>query len=87
MGADADKQACLKQIGDRPSVTEGFGRLTASLEGVGVDLKKTRFGLGPWLEIDEATGHITNAAPGGEMLDRARRLAQGTYRALFELPV
>jgi hypothetical protein len=43
--------------------------------------------LGPWLELDPASGDILKAGAGdATQLDHARRLARGTHRAPFVLP-
>jgi hypothetical protein len=68
-------------------VAEGFPRLVNSLEGIGVDLDNTAFALGPWLELDTATGDILKAGDGDVgQLEQARRLARGTQRAPYVFP-
>jgi hypothetical protein len=64
------------------------GRLVESLErnvaANGVDLAKTSFVLGPWLEIDGATDSIRAVTGGGSAaLAAARRLARGSDRPPF----
>ena len=82
-----DAQACQAALGNRPPVAEGFPRLVQSLEGIGVDLAKTPFALGPWLELDTHTGDI-RGADGGDagQLEQARHLARGTQRAPYLFP-
>ena len=68
-------------------MAEGFPRLVQSLEGIGVDLAKTPFALGPWLELDTQTGDILGAEDGDAgQLEQARRLARGTQRAPYVFP-
>ena len=87
LGRPGNPQACENALGNRPPVAEGFPRLVKSLEGIGVDLDKTPFTLGPSLEIDPASGDILKAGTGEDsQLEQARRLARGTHRAPFGLP-
>ena len=87
LGRPGNPQACQNALGNRPPVAEGFPRLVKSLEGIGVDLDKTPFNLGPSLEIDPVSGNILRAAGGdAQQLEQARRLARGTHRAPFVLP-
>jgi len=87
LGRPGNPRACENALGNRPPVAEGFPRLVKSLEGIGVDLDKTPFTLGPWLELDPASGDILKAGAGdAAQLEQARRLARGAYRAPFVLP-
>jgi predicted dehydrogenase len=87
LGRPGNRPAAQSALGNQPPVTEGFPRLVKSLEGIGVDLDKTPFTLGPWLEIDPASGDLLKVGDGdAQQLDLARRLARGTYRAPFVLP-
>jgi hypothetical protein len=87
LGRPGDAPACQTALGNRPPVAEGFPRLVQSLEGIGVDLAKTPFALGPWLELDTHTGEIQGAEGGDAgQLEQARALARGTQRAPFLFP-
>lgn len=87
LGRPGDAQACQATLGDRPPVAEGFPRLVNSLEGIGVDLDQTPFALGPWLELDTATGDILKAGDGDAgQLEQGRRLARGSERAPYVFP-
>jgi hypothetical protein len=87
LGRPGNRHAAQSALGNQPPVTEGFPRLVKSLEGIGVDLDKTPFTLGPWLEIDPPSGDLLKVGDGdAQQLDLARRLARGTYRAPFVLP-
>ncbi|MCL4181612.1 MAG: Gfo/Idh/MocA family oxidoreductase [Verrucomicrobia bacterium] len=87
LGRPGDAQACQAKLGDRSPVAEGFPRLVKSLEGIGVDLAKTPFSLGPWLELDTQTGDILGTEGGDAgQLEQARRLARGTHRAPYAFP-
>jgi len=87
LGRPGNPQACQNALGNRPPVAEGFPRLVKSLEGIGVDLDKTPFTLGPSLEIDPVSGTILRAGVGdAQLLEQARRLARGTHRAPYVLP-
>jgi hypothetical protein len=75
LGRPGDAQACQAALGNQPPVAEGFPRLVQSLEGIGVDLDKTPFALGPWLELDTQTGDILRTEGGDAgQLEQARRL-------------
>ena len=87
LGQPGKVSACQDALGKHAPVAEGFPRLVKSLEGIGVDLDKTPFTLGPWLELDPASGDILKAGAGdAAQLDQAQRLARGTHRAPFVLP-
>jgi predicted dehydrogenase len=87
LGRPGHTRACQAALGNRPPVAEGFPRLVQSLEGIGVDLDKTPFALGPWLEIDTQTGDILRTEGGDAgQLEEARRLARGTERAPYVFP-
>ncbi len=78
---------CREAIGPHAQAGEAFDRLVRSLEGLGVDLGKTPAALGPWLETDPATGHITGAGGGdASVLSQARGLARGSHREPYVLP-
>jgi len=87
LGHPSDLQTCRRALGTQPPVAEAFGRLASSLEGIGLDLDKSRFTLGPALEIETGTGLITsvNQSNGGQ-LEAARKLARGTYRTPYVMP-
>jgi hypothetical protein len=87
LGRPGDTRACQTALGNQPPVAEGFPRLVKSLEGIGVDLAKTPFSLGPWLDIDTRTGDIRGTEGGDAgQLEQARRLARGTERAPYQFP-
>jgi len=87
LGQPGKAKACQEALGQHAPVAEGFPRLVKSLEGIDVDLDKTPFTLGPWLEINPTSGDILQAGGGDtQQLEQARRLARGTHRAPFVLP-
>jgi hypothetical protein len=87
LGRPGDTRACQAALGNQPPIAEGFPRLIKSLEGIGVNLDKTPFSLGPWLELDTQTGDILKAGDGDvEQLEQARRLARGSQRAPYVFP-
>lgn len=87
LGRPNNPQACQATLGDHPPVAQAFPRLVKSLEGIGVDLDKTPFALGPWLELDGDTGDIRRAGGGDTpLLEQARRLARGAQRAPYLFP-
>lgn len=80
--------SCRAELGPHPQVNEAFGRLTESLQGIGVDLGRTPFALGPWLETDDPAGAITGLVGSDpDALAEARRLARGSHRAPYAFPV
>lgn len=53
----------------------------------GIDLEKTPHALGPWLEIDAASGEILGLEPASDdRLELARALWKGTHRPPFVFP-
>lgn len=88
LGQPGSVKACQEALGNQAPVAEGFPQLIKSLEGIGVDFDKTPFTLGPTLELNPASGDILQVGRGDTAaLDQARRLARGTYRAPFTMPV
>lgn len=86
LGQPGKVSACQDALGEHAPVAEGFPRLVKSLEGIGVDLEKTPFTLGPSLEVNPGTGDIRKVGAGdATQLDQARRLARGSQRAPFIL--
>jgi len=87
LGQPAQVAACEQALGQAAPAIEAFHRLVKSLEGIGVDLDKTPFTLGPWVELDPATGQIQKVADrDAQQLEQARCLARGTYRAPYLMP-
>ena len=87
LGRPGTAQACQAALGKQPPVAEGFPRLVQSLEGIGVDLAKTPFALGPWIELDTRTGDILGMEGGDAgQLEQARHLARGNHRAPYVFP-
>ncbi|MCY2954677.1 MAG: Gfo/Idh/MocA family oxidoreductase [Planctomycetota bacterium] len=88
LGTPCDRKACEDALGNHASVQEGFDRVAKSLEGIGVDLEKTPFTLGPSLAIDPASGDIHKTGDGdAAQLDKARALARGSHRAPYTMPI
>lgn len=87
LGRPGNVAACQEALGNLTPVAEGFPRLVQSLEGIGVDLHQSPFTLGPWLEVDSASGDIRKVGDGNAgQLEQAQRLARGTYRGNYTLP-
>ncbi len=87
LGEPSDLNTCQQALGTQPPVVEGLGRLTTSLEGIGLDVNKSRFNLGLALETEITTGRITSSNQGkGDRLEAARILARGTYRQAYAMP-
>ncbi len=87
LGEPAATATCRQAVAPHTHADETFDRLVKSLEGIGVDLAKTPFALGPWLEISPKTGEIRGAGKGQTAKrDPARALARGTHRPPYELP-
>ena len=88
LGQAGKVSACQDTLGKHAPVAEGFPRLVKSLEGIGVDLDKTPFTLGPSLNIDPASGDILKAGDGdAAQLEKARALARGSHRAPYTMPI
>ena len=71
-------------IKDRGSeAVETFGRFQEHLAANGVDFSKSRFTLGPWLEMDAQREEVVGAA---DLVSRANQLLRGSYRKPFVVP-
>jgi hypothetical protein len=69
----------LAAVAGTRDAAEACARLVSHLEANGVDLDRTRLGLGPWLDVDtKAETFGTNEA--------ANRLATREYRSGFAVP-
>lgn len=87
MDQPAGVAACREAVGGHEAAVEGFDRVVASLEGIGVDLQKSRFRLGASLEVDPRSGELRALnGEGGQQLEQARCLARGSFRAPYLLP-
>ena len=87
LGEPVIAAACRQSIGNHAQAEETFDRLGKSLGGIGVDLAKTPFTLGPWLETNPETGEILGAGQGEPTkLTQARALAKGAHRSPYEMP-
>lgn len=87
LGEPTATATCRQTVAAHGHADETFDRLVKSLEGIGVDLGKTPFSLGPWLEINPKTGEVRSAGKGqAAKRDQARTLAHGRHRAPYALP-
>ena len=87
LGQPASVAACQAALGSHPPVAGGFPRLVKSLEGIGLDLAKTPFTLGPWLALNPASGELTRVRAGNASdLEAARRIVRSSHRAPYMLP-
>jgi hypothetical protein len=62
---------------------DSFGRFQEHLASNGVDFSKSRFVVGPWLELDPRSERFVGDS---EAVRRANELARGHYRNLFVVP-
>ena len=85
MGQPASLKSCREALGNHPQVDEAFTRLVQSLEKVSIDLDKSRFVVGPKLQVEPQSGQITGVETGNQ-LEIAQKMARGAYRAPFEFP-
>ena len=87
LGEPTSTNTCRQIVAAHAHADETFDRLSKSLEGIGVDLGKAPFSMGPWLEINPKTGEVRNAGKGQTAKrDQARTLAHGSHRAPYVLP-
>ena len=87
LGEPTATATCRQTVAAHGHADETFDRLVKSLEGIGVDLGKMPFSMGPWLEINPKTGKVRNAGKGRTVKrDQARTLAHGSHRAPYALP-
>lgn len=85
LGRPETLEGILEAVGDIEQAGEAVRSLHKHLLANGVDTGRHRMALGPWLTVDPKTEAITKAdgAASGDVLDRARQLARGSYRAPF----
>jgi hypothetical protein len=88
LGQPETLEAVLEAVGDFEQAGETVRSLHEHLLANGVDTDRHRMALGPWLTIDPGTEEFTKAdgTDSGEILERARQLARGSYRAPFVVP-
>jgi predicted dehydrogenase len=87
LGQPTATATCRQTVAAHAHADETFDRLVKSLEGIGVDLGKTPFAMGPWLEINPKTGQIRSAGKGqNAKRDQARAMSRGAHRAPYVLP-
>jgi predicted dehydrogenase len=86
-GRPAGNEEISQALGGYPMAQELFGQLQKHLAVHGVDLARTPFTLGPWLQIDAPNAGIT-AAGGGDpaVLEHARFLLKDTQRPPYVIP-
>ncbi len=78
--ADESRDA-IKDRGNE--ALETFGRLQEHLTANGVDIAKSRFTLGPWLEMDAEREQFVGAT---DAVSKANALLRGQHRAPFTIP-
>lgn len=81
LGLDKAPGEIKEALSDDAGISETFDRFVEHLAANGVDVKKVKPTLGPWLTLDPSTETYT-----GAFADHANKLAQGTYRSAFQLP-
>jgi hypothetical protein len=87
MGQPQALRGASSALGESLPVREGFPRLVKSLEGLGVDLDQSPFNVGPWLELDPASGGVLKAGGGSnELREQVERLWRGSYRQPYVMP-
>ena len=88
LGRPAPLAACRDALRTHPAAAETLTLLERNVAANGVDLAKSRFVLGPWLEVDAATESI-RAVTGGDAttLTASLALARGSDRPPYRFPV
>jgi len=87
LGEPTTTDVCRHTVAAHAHADETFDRLAKSLEGIGVDLGKTPFSMGPWLEINPKTGDVRSAGKGqNAKRDQARAMSRGSHRTPYVFP-
>ncbi len=81
LGAEHSAEEAREAIQDRGrDAMDAFGRLQEHLAANGVDLSKSRFVVGPWLEMDPSSERFSGDS---ETVRHANEFARGHYRNPF----
>jgi predicted dehydrogenase len=84
LGRDSALPACRDAVRNHPGAADAVEQLVRHLAANEIDVAKTRFTLGPWLELDPVSAEITAVSGNdSDLLARARQLARGTHRAPY----
>jgi predicted dehydrogenase len=84
LGTEHSAEETREAIKDRGSdAVDCFGRFQEHLAANGVDFSKSRFVVGPWLEMDPRSERFVGNS---EIVRRANELARGHYRNPFVVP-
>jgi len=84
LGAEHSAEEAREAVKDRGAdAVDSLGRLQEHLAANGVDFSKSRFVVGPWLEMDPRTERFLGDSP---TVRRANELARGLYRKPFVVP-
>ena len=84
LGTEHSAAEAREAVQDRGSdAVDALGGLQEHLAANGVDFAKSRFVVGPWLELDRQSERFVGE---GETVRRANELARGQYRKPFVVP-
>jgi predicted dehydrogenase len=84
LGREESPAACREAVRHHPGAAEVLDQLTGHLAANDLNPARTRFVLGPSLELDPASGEIRGVTGGDSaLLGRARELARGSHRAQY----
>jgi hypothetical protein len=84
LGGDRSVDEARDAVKDRGGeAVDSFGRLREHLVANGVDFSKSRFVVGPWLEMDPGSERFVGDP---DVARRANELARGQYRKPFVVP-
>ncbi len=88
LGRPSEPDDLRKVAGENREAAETIDRLIQHLRANDVDTSQFRMSAGPWLTIDSQTQEITatDGPDSSQKLEKAKRLAQGSYRAPFVIP-
>ena len=76
--------ACREAVRNHPGAAEVVDQLSRHLAANQLAADRARFTLGPWIDLDPASGSITAVAGADQAtLARARALAEGSHRAPY----
>jgi len=84
LGRAENLAACREAVRNHPGAAEVVDQLSRHLAANQIAADRARLTLGPWIDLDPASGAISAVAGADRaILARARALAEGTHRAAY----
>ena len=81
LGKQPPPEAILDAAKAKPELADAFERCREYLDTNGIDLRKTKATIGPWLTFGNKSEQFT-----GPLADEANQLSRRRYRAPYVVP-